>query len=91
VQADWRANYGNQDSGAHKSVVFRILLDGVEVQRWSVDAPYRAADTPWQSASFDYESAPLAASHTWILQAIPSLANSVTVGSAALRVTEWAE
>lgn len=91
--AVWFANYCNKNSGAHRTAVFRVTVDGTEIQRWTADAPYRLGESPYLFAGFEVTSEPAGTvedpvAHVWKLQGYASWAQAVEVGSATISVTE---
>jgi hypothetical protein len=87
--ARWDLEYYNGNSGAHRTAVFRVILDGAEVRRWQADAPYRGGEDIHHFAGSEVESSPAAGAHVWKLQGYATHANAVVVPDAVLVVTEW--
>lgn len=81
----------NANSGATRTGSFRITVDGVALTTppgIDLTLAYVSGAEPFTSGAFQWESQPVAGSHTWALQANGSAGASVRVWNAALSVTE---
>lgn len=80
----------NANSGATKSISYRVQCDGVTVGTavTGIDVPYLSGQNPFTTFVETFSSTPLFGSHIWTLQVLASANTSVTLRRPKLKVTE---
>lgn len=90
VVVDCSGMAGNANSGAARTISYRVQCDGVTVGTavTAIDVTYVLGQNPFTTFVETFSSTPLFGSHIWTLQVLASANTSVTLRRPKLKVTE---